>query len=47
MVPTDRRYSKEHEWILVDGECLWWNAGIDGRWSTTQASGGRNRHGID
>jgi len=20
MVPTDRRYSKEHEWILVDGE---------------------------
>jgi len=20
MVPTDRRYSKEHEWILVEGE---------------------------
>ena len=20
MVPTDRRYSKEHEWILVDGD---------------------------
>ena len=20
MIPTDRRYSKEHEWVLVDGE---------------------------